>query len=347
MNSTPGLRIGVVGAGAMGADHIARITTRVGGARVSAIIEPDALRAAAAAALAPGASRFGTIEEALDAGAADAILIATPGPLHESILRPVLQARLPVLCEKPLTPDPESALRVVEAEQAAGERLIQVGFMRRFDPQYRQLRTLIAAGTAGELLMLHLVHRNPSESPGYAQEMLITDSVVHELDMVPWLTGGRIRSIEVRYGKRNSLANESLREPILVLIELDTGVLADVEMSVNVQFGYQVAAEAVFERGVARLDPHDGLQLRQDGGLRVAEHRSFTTRFSDAYDLEVQAWVDAAGRGTIAGPSAWDGYQAALSCAAGVRALTVAGPVHLDLPETPVLYASAVSPETP
>jgi myo-inositol 2-dehydrogenase / D-chiro-inositol 1-dehydrogenase len=337
---TPELRVGVVGTGIMGSDHVARLTNTITGASVSAIVEPDAGRAAAAARLAPGAKTFTRVEDALAADALDAVVIATPGRFHEPVLLPVLEAGLPVLCEKPLTQDPESSWRVVEAEQKTGRKLIQVGFMRRFDPQYRQLRELIAADTAGELLMLHCVHRNPSVPADYIQPMLINDSVVHEFDVVPWLADAAITSVEVKYGRRNALGPAHLREPILVLMELDNGVLVDVEMSVSVQFGYQVATEAVFQRGVARIGQPEGLQLWQDAKFQLGEHSSYVTRFKQAYDIEVQAWVDAARRGAIAGPSAWDGYKVAVACAAGVKALETSGPVPVELPETPAFYAA-------
>lgn len=336
---TTELRIVVVGAGVMGTDHIARITRKIAGATVSAIVEPDAGRAAAAAGLVPGVAMFPRIEDALEAGAVDAALIAAPAQFHEPVLLSVLRAGLPILCEKPLTPDPESAWRILEAEQEGGRQLIQVGFMRRFDPHYRQLRAIISAGTAGKLLMLHAAHRNPSVPSGYTQDMLITDSVVHEFDIIPWLARSSIHTVEVRYGRRNSLGPAHLRQPVLVLMELESGVLADVEMSASARFGYQVATEAVLESGVARIGQPAGLQLWHDERFQIAEHASYTSRFSEAYDAEVQAWADAARRGAIAGPSAWDAYAAAVACATGVQALSAPGPVSLDLPAVPDFYA--------
>lgn len=341
--TTSDLRIGVVGAGAMGADHIKRITHTITGALVSAVVEPDADRRAAALAAAPGAQGYDRIEDALDAGTVDAVLIATPGRFHQPVLLPALAAGVPILCEKPLTQDPETSWEVLEAEQRAGRPLIQVGFMRRFDPEYGQLRELITAGTAGELLMIHAAHRNASVADAYLQSMLITDSVVHEFDVVPWLAGASIRSVEVKYPRRNSLTPERLREPILVVMELDNGVLVDVEMNVSIRFGYQVTTEAVFERGVARIGQPSGLQLWQDGAFRMGEHADYTTRFAVAYDRQVQAWVDAARAGTIAGPSAWDGYKVAVACRAGVKALESSGPVELELPPVPAFYADVTS----
>ena len=129
------LRIGVVGAGLMGADHIIRIQNRINGAIVSAVVEPDEGRAKTAMEHAPAAKWFPSVEVAIAENAMDAVLIATPGQFHEPVLLPALGAGLPILCEKPLTADAVSSLRIVEAEVATGKQLIQVGFMRRFDSE--------------------------------------------------------------------------------------------------------------------------------------------------------------------------------------------------------------------
>ncbi|SMQ74184.1 myo-inositol 2-dehydrogenase [Plantibacter sp. VKM Ac-1784] len=334
------IRVGVIGAGVMGADHVKRITERVSGAVVSAVIEPDTGRAAAAVAAAPGSAAFTSLEDAIAAQAVDAVLIATPGQFHEPVLLPALAAGLPILCEKPLTPSPVSSLKVMEAEQQLDRPHIQVGFMRRFDAEYQQLRALVDSGEAGELLMLRGVHRNASVAESYTQTMLITDSVVHEFDVLPWVAGSTVTSVEVKFPRRNASAPRHLREPILVLIGLENGVLVDVEMNVSAQFGYQVGTEAVFSQAVARIGQPSGLQLWQGGRFGVGEHTSFVTRFASAYDAQVQRWVNAVRSGALVdGPNAWDGYKVALACEAGVAALTTDGPVPVALPERPSFYA--------
>ncbi|MEV7757798.1 Gfo/Idh/MocA family oxidoreductase [Microbacterium sp. NPDC089180] len=333
------LRVGVVGAGLMGADHIARITHRISGAVVSSVVEPDAQRAASAAERAPGAATFARIEDAIDAGAVDAVLIAVPGPFHAPVLEPALAAGLPILCEKPLTPDSASSARILELEQKLDRPHIQVGFMRRFDPEYAALRDLVVSGDAGELVMVRGVHRNATVPDSYTQTMLITDSVVHEFDVVPWLAGSPIKNVEVKYPRRNTLTPEHLREPILVLMELENGVLVDVEMNVSVQFGYQVGTEAVFEKGIARIGQPSGLQQWRDGRFSVQDHTSFTTRFAAAYDQQIQRWVNAVRDGRLVdGPNAWDGYLVALACEAGVKALD-GGVIEVESAKRPAFYA--------
>ncbi|MDQ1531364.1 MAG: myo-inositol 2-dehydrogenase / D-chiro-inositol 1-dehydrogenase [Microbacteriaceae bacterium] len=333
------LRVAVVGAGLMGADHVRRLTNRVRGAQVVAVVEPDEGRARSALADAPGSVARSRLEESIDRDDLDAVLIATPGFLHEPVLLPALEARLDILCEKPLTPDPESSLRILEAEQATGRPRIQVGFMRRFDTEYDELQRLVASGESGALLALHCAHRNPSVPESYTEAMMITDSVVHEFDVVPWLAGSDIATVEVRKLRRNSAAR--FADPQLVLIELANGVVAVVEISVNARFGYQVKTEAVFERGVAEIGRTTGLTRWQDGRMATGEHQSFVTRFADAYDRQIQRWVDAVHRGTIDGPSAWDGYRVAAACAAGVEAQRTGSRVEVVTVPKPAFYGAA------
>ena len=341
VQSKQDLRIAVVGAGMMGADHIIRIGTKIVGATVSAVVEPDQTRAQAALANTNGAVWFENIADAIAANAMDAVLIATPGQFHEPVLLPAIEAGLPILCEKPLAPDSAAAMRIVEAEIAAGKQLVQVGFMRRFDKEYMQLRDLIEAERLGELLGLHCKHRNPDVPPTFFSEMLIFDSLVHEIDIVRYLTNSPIKSVEIKHFKRNSNAPEGVNEPILALLETESGVLANVEMNVSVRFGYQVKTEAVFENGIADIGKVSGIELSFEGEISKGEHTTYKTRFADAYDSQVQRWVNAVKRGTIDGPSAWDGYLAAAAVEAGLEAHKTGNKVAVKYAAAPKQYAKA------
>lgn len=336
------LRIGIVGAGSIGSDHTRRISTRTSGAKIVAVVDPDVERARTVAALAPGADAVASLSELLERGDVDALMICSPGRFHKDALLEGLGAGLPIFCEKPLTPDSASGEEVLEAEQRLDRPHIQVGFMRRFDDEYLRLRELVASGSAGELLMIHAAHRNATPTnPEYTQQNLIDDSVVHEFDVLSWVAGSPVRSVSVRQGRRNSLSLPHLHEPILVLMELESGVLVDVEMNVSAQFGYQVTTEAVFERGVARIGQPSGMELWQDATFRVAEHTYYDTRFGRAFDVEVQRWVDAVRDGRLVdGPNAWDGYRVALACEAGVEALRTGATVEVPAGERPDFYVT-------
>ncbi|WP_422935723.1 Gfo/Idh/MocA family protein [Sinomonas sp. P47F7] len=333
------LRVAVIGAGRMGADHIQRLHTRIHGAEVAAVVDIDVERAQAAVADIPGARAFATPAEAYESGDVNAVLIATPGFLHEAALLEALALDIPILCEKPLTPDAESAWRIVEAEVATGRKRVQVGFMRRFDAEYAQLGSMISSRELGELLMLHCRHRNPDTPPGFTNEMLINDSVVHEFDVIRYLTGEEITSVQVRLGKASSKAPGGQHDPQHVLIETESGVLADVEIFVNAQFGYEVSTQAAFEDGIVDIGGDGGAYLRRGGRWGGVVTPSFIERFGTAYDVEVQAWIDAALRGEIGGPTAWDGYATAACCEAGVEAQKSGEKVAVELREKPELYS--------
>jgi myo-inositol 2-dehydrogenase/D-chiro-inositol 1-dehydrogenase len=322
----------------MGADHIKRLSTRIHGAEVAAVVDVDLARAQAAIEGIEGAVALASADEALNNGDVNAVLIATPGFLHEEILYKALEKDFPILCEKPLTPDAESSWKVVQAELALGHKRIQVGFMRRFDAEYSALGSIIRNSELGELLMLHHQHRNPSTPEGFTNEMLINDSVVHEFDAIRYFTGEEITSVQVRLGKPTRNAPNGQHDPQQVLIETESGVLADVEIYVNAKFGYQVATQASFEDGIVSIGGDSGPYVQAAGKWGGNVTAGFEERFGAAYDVEVQAWVDAALRGEIGGPTAWDGYATAACCEAGVEAQKSGEKVKVQLNTKPDLY---------
>ena len=308
------------------------------GAEVSAVVDADVSRAKKAVEAIPSAAAVSDIRQALDQDDVNSVLIATPGFLHRDMLLQVLERDLPILCEKPLTPDEPSSWEILEAEQRLGKKRIQVGFMRRFDAEYQHLRSIITSGELGELLMLHCAHRNPEhrrESPMRCLSMIQSS---HEFDVIRYLTGEEIKNVQVRLGRATRHAPSGEHDPQHVLIETGNGVLADVEIFVNAQFGYQVATQAVFERGIANIGEDGGPYVRSAGRWGGEITPSFVERFRGAYDIEIQRWVEAAKRGEVDGPTAWDGYAAAACCEAGVAAQKSGEKVDVSLKNKPSIY---------
>jgi myo-inositol 2-dehydrogenase/D-chiro-inositol 1-dehydrogenase len=322
----------------MGADHVRRINEVISGARVAAVVDVDAERAKSVAAGVEGCTPYTEPAAAMAAEDVDAVLIASPGPAHEAALLTAFEHDLPVLCEKPLTPDAASALRIVEAEQKLGHRRVQVGFMRRYDAEYVKLKALLDSGQLGRPLMLHNRHRNAASPPGFTDAMLINDSVVHEMDVTRWLLGQEITAVTVLRPAPTANAPQGLSDPQFVVFETAGGALVDVEIYVNCGFGYQVQAEAVCEYGTARIGDGHAMVTNMAGRWGGTIAQDFVERFAEAYDREVQAWVDATRRGEVTGPSVWDGYAAAAVCEAGVRAQAEGRRVEVELIERPALY---------
>lgn len=335
---SPLLRVGVVGVGLMGADHARRLAGRVAGATLAAVADPDSQRATTLGEELGARVIADPLDLIADEGV-DAVLLASPGFVHEEQLLACIERGTPVLCEKPLTMDSESSLRVIEAERSAGRPLIQVGFMRRFDPEYMQLKTLVDSGRMGRTLLLHQTHRNTSvPNPDFRSEMIVRDSLVHEVDCARWLLGEEIASVQVISPTPTSHALDGVVDPQISIFRMVSGAVVTNEVFVNSQTGYEVRCEAVGERGSAIIgrpwgevyttvaDPAGG-----DGAWGGPIAADYRVRFERAYDIEVQAWVDATRRGEVTGPTSWDGYASTLVCTAGMESLTSGQPVLVSM----------------
>ncbi|MCV7173261.1 Gfo/Idh/MocA family oxidoreductase [Mycobacterium manitobense] len=331
------LRVAVLGVGVMGADHVARLTTRISGARVSVVNDYVTEKAEQIAAAIPGCR---AVVDPLDAIAdpdVDAVVLATPGPTHEKQLLACLEHGKPVLCEKPLTTDVETALGVVKREAELGRRLIQVGFMRRFDHEYAQLKALLDGGELGRALVLHCAHRNPAVPPTFDSAMVVRDSLVHEVDVTRFLFDEEITSIQIIKPAANPGAPQGLADPQIAIMRTASGRHVDVELFVTTGVAYEVRTEVVAEKGSAMIGLDVGLiRKRGDGTWGGQITPGFRERFGQAYDTEFQRWVDAVAAGAGSGdhtdgPTAWDGYAAAAVCEAGVESLNSGLPVDVTM----------------
>ncbi|SFF62180.1 Oxidoreductase family, NAD-binding Rossmann fold [Streptomyces mirabilis] len=184
------VRVGVSGAGMIGQDHIRRLTEAVTGARVSAVTDMEQARATEVATCA-GAGALPTGADLIAPPEVDAVLVTSWGPTHAEHVLNAVTAGKPVFREKPLASASEDCLRIVDAERAHGRRLVQVGFMRRFDVGYRQMKEVLASGSIGAPLIVHCAHRNPTVPESYTSAMAAQDTAVHDIDVVLWLLDER------------------------------------------------------------------------------------------------------------------------------------------------------------
>lgn len=326
------LRVGVIGAGRMGADHVRTIATSVPAARVSEIYDFDPVRALEVARPV-FADVAGSAEALIGSSSVDAVLVCSPDHTHAALVKACIAADKHVLCEKPLAVTAAEALDVVESEVASGRQLVQTGFMRRYDPGYRELRRTLGDGQIGQARLVHCLHRNVASLPGNTSEGIITGSMVHELDIVRWLLGEEITSVQVR-----SPVSRGLRDPQLATLQMASGVLVSVEVFVGAGYGYDVRCEVVGTEGTASLVPPTPIRIRRAGLDGVPVDGDFVSRFADAYRLELTGWADDALHGVVSGPSAWDGYAANVAAAAAIASLTAGDRQVIDLPPRPRLY---------
>src|SRR5690606_23770541 len=268
------VNVGVIGTGMMGAAHARTLASAVAGARVAAVSDADEAKARGVAHEIDDRIRlYADHVELINDADVDAVLVVSPDHTHEALTIACVEAGKPVLCEKPLAATAEDCLRVVGLEQAKGRRLVQLGYMRRFDPAYVDMQKVLDSGEIGRPLLTHCAHRNAVALPFFTSEMPITNSAVHEIDAARWLLSEEITRVTAHMPRTSGLASAELTDPRLVVLETASGVVVDVEVFVNAQYGYDVRCEVVAEQGTVSLSTPSRTVLRRENteGARVHE----------------------------------------------------------------------------
>jgi myo-inositol 2-dehydrogenase/D-chiro-inositol 1-dehydrogenase len=222
---------------------------------------------------------------------------------------------------------------LVEAESSLGRRLVQVGFMRRYDIGLSELRDVVRRGELGDVRLVHLVHRNATSTTSTSSANLITGSMIHELDQMRWLLDDDIASIRV-----SSPLADGFQDPQLAVVQMRSGVLVTVDVFVNASYGYDVRCELVGTKGAATSGASAPVRTYREGHEQVAVTPDFVVRFGEAYRKELIDWVLSAEDGSAAGASIWDGHLANLAAAAGVESLSTGDVVHVPPERVPDLY---------
>ena len=222
--------------------------------------------------------------------------------------------------------------------------------MRRFDPEYARMKALLDSGSIGRTLVVHQTHRNKDVPASFRSEMIVRDSLVHEVDVARFLFDEEIVEITVLSPAATSASAEGVVDPQIALFRMAGGAIVTNEVFVKNQVGYEVRCEAVAERGtlIAGRNWGDLYSTVADGaggdgywgGTVPAD---FRVRFAAAYDREVQAWVVASRRGEVVGATAWDGYAATAVCTAGMESLATGQPVKVELADRATVLGSAGS----
>jgi myo-inositol 2-dehydrogenase/D-chiro-inositol 1-dehydrogenase len=322
------LGIGIIGVGGMGSFH-ARTLAAFADVRVVAVSDPyrpnaDAIQAELGADI---------VDDPLDiirAGAVDGLVIASPDDTHAALAVAAVEQGIPTLCEKPLAASVADARAVIDAELAVGRRLIQVGFMREYDPAHRQLQAELA--DLGPIDHVRAVHRN-ANTTRRTLEQIVVQSMVHEVHSVRFLTGAEITSV---HASGSGAEGGSFRH-VLAVCRLSNGAHTVVEFD-DGGFAYEVAVEVLTRTGDALTSPPARAIRRQHGSVSTHLGTDWFGWFADAYRIQDQAWVTSIRDGAATGPSAWDGYRSQVVVEAIRRSLDEQVTVSIDADDPPALY---------
>ena len=319
----------------MGADHVRIFAEEVPGTALQFICDADAKRAGRVAE-ATGAQHVASDPLAvINDKAVDAVVIAAPDQFHAPLAIACIEAGKPVLCEKPLSQDLNECLTVLAAEEKRGHRLVQIGFMRRFDPSYTEIKSLLIRGDLGKALMFHCFHRNVSPAYNFRASMAICNSAPHEFDVARWMLGSDFKSISVF---RPLAGGETA--PVFMVLETLAGQLVNIEVNINATYGYDVRGELVGEKGTAVLRAPVNADVNLDLKQSNSYPADWRPRFVEAYRRQNIAWVKSLNTGKPnIGANAWDGYCSTAVAEAGVAALNTGATVAVKQIAKPKFYA--------
>ena len=301
------VNIGILGTGVMGAGHARFIKQHVPDATVVGLSDVDPKK------INQLSEELGTVlfstsspEELMNDPRVEAIIIASPDPLHVEHLRLAIASGKQILCEKPIATTIEDAQMIAKEirtyELSVGKKMINFGFMRRFDPCYQEVRRLIATGDFGAPTFFRTVTRNVS-STGATSTGLFTNIAIHDFDIYRWLFNDEWESIKSFYPKRSSLSPEGLNDPLIIIGRLKSGITMVGDIVAFNNYGFDCRVEVVCEKGTIQIGTHGDVITQVNGfggatkGGKMAEN--WMIRFEPSYIEELKAWIEEVKTGVI------------------------------------------------
>jgi len=320
--------VAVIGSGRMGAFHARSLAQRIPGARLAAIADP-APEAAERLAAELGVDRaYDDPAKALADPAVAAVVIAAPARFHADLVVAAAEAGKSVFCEKPMALSLPDADRAIDAAGSAAT-VLQVGFNRRFAPDWRAARALLDDGRLGTPRLLRSLTRDPGgfDPAGVAADTIFNETLIHDFDTLRFLNPGA-EAVEVHAYAGALVApgwrDRGLLDTAVVTVRFDNGAVGVAEACFEAAYGYDVRAEVFGSGGMATLGDgrRTGMVFSSAGGQSMDTVRSDQELLADAYVAELAAFVGAVRAGTpapVGGQDARAALAIALAAAGSVR----------------------------
>jgi predicted dehydrogenase len=333
------LNLVVVGAGRMGSVHARLIARAVPEARLVAVADVDV---AAARALGEelGVAASGDPAAAIAAPGVDAVVVAVSSSRHLEVIRLAAEAGRDVLCEKPIALTVREHDDAIALAEAAGIRL-QVGFMRRWDGDYRRAAAAIEAGSLGRPTLFKSLQFDADPIPATFRDPAVSGGIfvdmgIHEFDLARWLVGDEVAEVsafgsallDAELGRLGDVDNA------VVALRFVGGAVGSVELSRNAAYGEDVRTEVVGSAASAFVGglPASGFTLATGEGIAAAPVPTSVPRFRDALVAQARGFVAAIAADRAVTPDARDSRAALAVALAAREALAVRHPVRVAPP---------------
>ena len=333
------LKIGIIGVGRLGYEHACNIANRVPGSELVAIADANFDRAKQVAEELGVTAVYNDPKDLCADPNVEAVAIITNTASHVEMIKIAMDAGKHVFCEKPLADTVEKCKEAEAIIAAHPELTFMLGFMRRYDRGYAEMKRIIDSGELGAPLMIHACHRNVSQPDGFQTEMGVSNVAIHELDICRWLLGDEYESAQVLKVRQSACSTKGYDNPQIVLLETKSGARIDVEVQVADAYGYDIQCQVVCEKGTVNLPDPYAVVKRANASRSFPILTDWKDRFIEAYDIELTHWVKTLEeKGEPDGPSAWDGYAACVAADALNRSRGTGRFLPVETMEKPELY---------
>ncbi len=331
------LEVGVLGAGRIGRLHSKHLAYQIPGVHLRAIadISPGAAQACAKDC---GVDRAETdYRRVLDDPQIKAVVICTPTDTHARLIEEVSAAGKHIFCEKPIAHALADIDRALHAVQSAGVKL-QIGFNRRFDPNFARIRKAITNGEIGETHLLHIVSRDPAPPPiSYIKVSggLFLDMTIHDFDMARFLTGSEVTEVytlaAVRVDPAIGAAGDL--DTAILLLKFANGTLGTIDNSRKAVYGYDQRIEVFGSAGVVRVDnnyPNSAVISDANTVHRDLPLNFFMERYTESFLAEMRSFVRSVQKDEAPEVSGNDGRAAVVIALAARKSHEEHRPVKLS-----------------
>jgi myo-inositol 2-dehydrogenase/D-chiro-inositol 1-dehydrogenase len=328
--------VALVGSGRMGSFHGAALARLIPGARLAAVADPAPGAAQRLAADLGADQAYTNAAEAFADPAVDAVVIAAPARFHADLVVAAAAAGKGVFCEKPMALSLADADRAIDAARAAGV-VLQVGFNRRFAPDWQAARALLDDGRLGTPRLLRSVTRDPGgfDPAKVAPGTIFNETLIHDFDTLRFLNPGA-EAVEV-YATADALVEPAWRErglldTAVVTVKFDNGAVGVAEACFEAAYGYDVRGEVLGSGGMATMGDgrRTGMAFSGAAGRLVDTVRGDQELLAAAYVAELAAFVDAVRAGTPAVVDGEDARAALAIALASAESVRTARPVAIE-----------------
>jgi len=332
----------VIGAGRAGLVHARNYRENVPGGSLAAIVDADLDLAKRAARELEIDHYFSSLEDALEGASFGAVCIASPTFTHRDLATAAAAEGKHIFCEKPMAITMEEAEEMIQAAGAA-DVLLQMGFMRRFDPVFRVAKGLIEAGEIGSPMLVRSLTRGPGLPPRWACDIRTSNGMLaevnsHDFDTIRWLSESEYQRI---YAEANTLKCFDLKEEFpdfydnaVVSLRLKNGGLGIIEGSCPVHYGYDARAEVLGSEGVmliGELQDTAVVTCTKSTGLVSSNFPGWRERFREAYIAEARHFVECVVKEREPAVTGEDGKRALEGVLAANQSIKTGRPVDLPL----------------